>query len=316
MKRYVTICVAATLTILMCVGSVNAWFDPFVRLGLNTGAVYSSTERDAKPHMIGRYPHNAVLLGSSKMAYVDPDQISAHGYRFFNAAISGGRPEEFLNFVERYVHSEKLIVLEVDLFMMNEAATAFPRRAETFRQGTFRQEFARLLDYLLSWRVGLKSYESWKLEAHHSYAPYLKASGGRNAVEDLKASNALSAPDYAHALDVLKLGAYGNFKYSEQRVEDLRRLRKILDDRGITCVAIMPPTNTHVRDLINSLPEARSALDRFRSDMKLVFPDIIDYSTQYSEDKYYFRHDPFHFLPVTGASFVVDALTRHGDTRR
>jgi hypothetical protein len=158
MKHYFALSVGAALAVLLALGALNAWFDPFIRLGFNQGSLYTATERDAKPHMIGRYRHNAVLLGSSKMAYVDPDQFSANGYVFFNAAVSGGMPEEMLNFVEHYVRSEKLVVLEVDLFMMNEGVNAFPRRAETFRRGTLREELARLLDYLLGWRVGLKSY--------------------------------------------------------------------------------------------------------------------------------------------------------------
>jgi hypothetical protein len=300
------------LAVVGAIGSFNLVVDPFNRLGLNRTGVYASTERDAKPHMITWYPHNAVLLGSSKMAYVDPERIDSSEYRFFNAALSAGLPEEMLNFVELYVREEKLVVLEVDLFMMNEAWGAFTRRADTFKRGSVGEELVRLMDYLFSWRIALKSFEALQLARDPQGVTFLQPSGVRNAGPDLKVSNALSAPDYTRPLQILEAATYGNFTYSEQRLGDLRQIRGVLERRGIQYVVIVPPTNRQVLELIERLPKARSALARFRIDVKDIFPRVIDYSdSRFSADEYYFRQDPFHFLPDTGAEVLTDALARN-----
>jgi hypothetical protein len=72
---FVLAAMATTLLLLACAAALNWWVDPFDKLGRNQIGVYSSSERDAKPQMIIRYPHDGIILGTSRMTYVDSTMI-------------------------------------------------------------------------------------------------------------------------------------------------------------------------------------------------------------------------------------------------
>ena len=113
------------LTILGAVAPPRVPFDvdPFGFFGVNRTGYYFNSEREFKLQQVDIVPHDGLLLGNSKMAYVDPDDLP--GYEFFNAAFSGAKPLEMLQFLE--VHSEGVdkvaLALDIRMFFLYDDET-------------------------------------------------------------------------------------------------------------------------------------------------------------------------------------------------
>ena len=111
-RRHALVLGLSVLLILQSIAAVNIAVDPFGFFGLNQVGFFFNAEREFKPRQIHVYPHRALLLGNSKMAYVDPDDLP--GYGFFNAAFSAAKPEEMLAFLEKNIDGVELIALALD----------------------------------------------------------------------------------------------------------------------------------------------------------------------------------------------------------
>jgi hypothetical protein len=308
--HYTAAVIACILSATVSVSAFNAAMDPMNRLGFNRDGILAGAERDAKPHLIQTYPHDAVFVGSSKMGYIDPVDIDNPEYTFFNAAFAGALPEEIAGFIDLYVHNARLVVVGFDFYMMNENSSAFPRRSDTFAPKSLRQAFQYNVEYLLSWRILRSSYDRWRLRHQLAEAAWLLPSGGRHLPQELERSRAMKGFEFDRPLQTWETNAFGNFHYSEQRLDDIRRIKRTLADRGIQLVAIIPPESRSVLDLIDRMP-ARAAFSRFRRDLADIFPDLLDYSdSSFSNNENFLRYDPIHFLPEVGAALMQDVLKK------
>jgi len=109
--------------------AVTNWLvDPFGKLRRNEIAIYSSSEREAKPQMIHVNPHDGIVVGSSRVTYIDPSSIDR--YRLFNAGFSEAMPEEILEFLKLFAVKQRLVVAALDFIMFNERN--YPMRKDAF----------------------------------------------------------------------------------------------------------------------------------------------------------------------------------------
>ena len=98
----------STAAILGLVGLFNWLVDPYMVFGNNRlGGIYISGEREMKLYLVRNSPHQALLIGSSKMAHTDPDSI--RGYRFLNVSFSNAQPEEIISYLKNFAGKEKSI---------------------------------------------------------------------------------------------------------------------------------------------------------------------------------------------------------------
>src|SRR5262245_59355810 len=115
---YPVTALATAAALVTLIATTNWRVDPFNRLGRNQLGVYSSSERDAKPKMIREYTHDGLIIGSSRITYIDP--LLVRRYTLFNAGFSSAMPEEILNFLHVFAIDQKLVILGLDFLMFNE----------------------------------------------------------------------------------------------------------------------------------------------------------------------------------------------------
>ena len=74
-RRHIAVLAVLVLAVLQIIAAINIAVDPFGFFGTNHVGYYYNSERELKQKQIRNYPHRALLLGNSKMAYVDPDLL-------------------------------------------------------------------------------------------------------------------------------------------------------------------------------------------------------------------------------------------------
>lgn len=305
MKNFFLFFIAAAVLAMGLSASLVYTIDPkrAVQTDINSLSVFQ--ERNAKPWLIQNYKHNAVLLGTSKFAHVDPSDIDTPGLTFFNASFSGALPEEMLDFLNQFVPHARLVILSFDLMTMNELTWGLTDK-------TFPKPSAlRRLDYTLRYLVSMDSLKSALIQlVNPTKSPgLLRRNGGRYVPEELERSKLLRVPHFEKPLETLRGAAYQTFKYSDKRVEYLRKIKALLDERHIQYIVLISPEDEQMMKMIK---DAGSywALQRFRTDIAKIYPSAIDYSESWmSNDSNFFNHDPLHYMPKAGAVMVREAMS-------
>ena len=299
-RSYLLRLAALTAGVLTLVGAVNVSVDPYDALGRNRIGIFLSGERLAKPEMVQHYPHDALLLGSSKVDYVDPRALS--GYHFFNAALSAALPEEMRSFLEHHLAGTRAVLLGLDLYMWNESA--FPYQAGDPFAPEERLSFA---GYVWSGDVLEASLRTvWRRLAGRPC--HLRPSGQRCPEKDLRRHQALRQLQTRRVFRVLREENYRDFHFSTARIREMRRTKALLDAAGVRTVVFLNPLSRPVLGLIERL-QLRGQLERLRRELRRVFPDLVDLSdSRWSDPSGFFRHDPYHYLPSTGAAFLNQLL--------
>lgn len=319
-KRYALVVAVATFA-LFAFSALLSWIvDPFGKLGRNHIGIYNSSERLAKPQMIKLYPHDGLIVGTSRMAYIDPTTIK--GYRLFNAAFSAATPEEILNFLQVYAVDQRLVILGLDFWMFIEsflppAADQFapPSSESSVFSGGY-DDIKQLHDYLLSWNVVVNSVKATANAFFDIEPPVLLPAGNRNAQKKLADDALVTIPDDREAVDYWRTKTLANFQYSETRLDVLKNIGTLMKKRGIPMKVFITPDNESFINLIRQMNLYPFYL-RFRAEVRQAFPESIDFSeSQWSELKYRFKNDPGHFLPSTGAALIEDVLAgSHGPAK-
>lgn len=285
--------------------------DPYQAVVTNINSISVFKEREAKPWLIQNYKHNAILLGTSKLAHVNPSDIDTPELTFFNASFSGALPEEMFDFLNQFVSEARLVILSFDLMTMNELTWGLT--AKTFPKPSALRRFEHTFKYITSMDSLRAAFA--QLADPKASPGLLRRNGGRSVPEELERSAALGAPHFDKPLIILRGAAYQSFKYSERRVEYIRQIKALLDERHIRYIVLISPED---RQMMETIKDAGSywALERFRADMAHIFPDVIDYSESWvSDDSNFFNHDPLHYLPKAGAAMVQEAIIKTANGR-
>jgi hypothetical protein len=324
-RRWFTLAVATALTMVTACAWINWTVDPFDRIGLNKWGVYSSAETTAKPQLIRTYAHDGLIMGSSRVTYINPQEIE--GYWLFNAGFSAAMPEEILSFLRLFGVDQKLVVIGLDFFMFNERE--YPLRLQTFdfvatldseqsrRDGeTLIKDWRALRDYLISRDVLASSIRTAILRmAPGTPQPYLEPAGNRNAAKAFARDAQAKQLEYDDTLNYWRLHTLYQFQYSLARVEILRDIRRFLDQRHIPYLVFINPENTYLMDLIKEVGLYQVDL-RFRRDVAEIFENAVDLSeSHWAETKNYFRADPGHYYPKIGAKMLNEMIRARADLK-
>ena len=92
--KYIALTVALFL---LSIFLINYFIDPLSYIRANTSYTYFSTERNLKPKMLEVKQYDGLIMGSSKVAYIHPEDINIDD-KILNASFSGALPEEILLF--------------------------------------------------------------------------------------------------------------------------------------------------------------------------------------------------------------------------
>ena len=292
-RRYVLLTLGLATALAGGLGLLNYAVDPYNRFGHNRLGVYISAERESKATEVRRYPHNALLLGNSRMAMIPVAQLN--GFRFFNGALGGATAEETYYFVYHYATRQDLVVLGVDL----GAADPPSLKGDPFAPPSW----IATLDNLLN--LSTVEYSLRTISEHAAGHPAsLRPDGSFDTTRWFELYDREDRPRLAWQLEQLKREFENYASASRDRMSFYARLADCLRQRGIACVVLIPPLHEDVANYLRASP-ARAGLQAWRRQLDALFPNVVDLSfSAYGAAENFFKSDPVHFKPVVGARLL------------
>jgi hypothetical protein len=271
----------------------NFIVDPYDLYGNNRLGVYITAEREFKSSEVRRYPHNAMLVGNSRMAMIPVQGLE--GFRFFNGGFGGGTAEEAYYFLRHYAKDLDVVIIGVEL---GQGDPPNPQ-GDIFAPLTW----TGVLNNLLSLKT--VEYSVRTIYDHYSGEPIsLRKDGSFDATRWFERWD---KPDPEHLAFVLgKLGqGYWNYKGSSKlQTTYYNKIADTLRERGILCVALIPPLHEGVAEKLRN-PAAEEAYRGWRDKIKSIFPVVVDLSVSpYCAATNYFASDPVHFKPEAGVEML------------
>jgi len=292
-RRFVFVMLALSALLVGGPALLNYLVDPYDRFGNNRMGLYISAEREAKSTEVGRYPHNALLVGNSRMAMIPPDGLK--GFRFFNGAFAGATPEEVYWFVHHFAQKEELVVLGIDLGMKDPAA----KKGDGFREG----DWGAALENIISLQT--LEYSCKTMLSHWAGKPsHFRPDGAFGNEGWVKMADRDDSAYVRAQLESMKLAGENFVAPGPADLSFYRMISETLRERGILCVVVVPPLHEEISRHIEArhLQAARRAwLDEVRT----LFPHVVDLSmSPYGSAENFYKADPGHFRPETGVRFI------------
>ena len=281
------------------VATVNWWVDPYNQLGRNNSGIYFSVERQAKKSIM-RYEHNALLIGSSIMADVDPDKLC--GYNFYNASFRAAVPEEIFFYLDRFMGKERMTVIGLDFYMFNE--TEFP----LITKKQWLSYLYDIPDYLISFRVFKDSLVTgYKRKRGDPVEIFLN--GRHNDYIQIERDRHFSSYDFSHSKESLRKGPFYQYHFSQKRLEYLNQIKELLEQKNIEYVILINPINEEILEMLRSMPRTYSILLNWKKMVKEIFPNTMDLSmSEYSLNSNYYKKDATHYKAEVGAMIINKVL--------
>jgi hypothetical protein len=294
-RRFALAALAVAMGLTGGLALLNYLVDPYNRYGLNRLGVYISAERQWKATEVRRYPHNALLLGNSRMAGIPPREL--RGFRFFNAAFSGATAEEIYYFAKHFATNIDLVVLGVDLGACDPHPSLLV--GDIFAPPSCRA----VLDNLFNLNTVECSLRT--IDGHLSGRPKPNGPDGsynglpwfENADENNPALRDWTLAAWEHIADSYPTPAPEKLSY-------YRKLADCLRQRGIPCVVFIPPLHEKLAQHLRSLPNL-AAYQAWRRELSGIFSNIVDLSfSSYGAADNFFKVDPVHFRPEVGVRMI------------
>ncbi len=280
---------------LLCGGIAffNFWVDPYNRFGNNRLGVYISAERETKATDVCRYPHNALLLGNSRMGMIQPGQLE--GFRFFNAAFGGGTPEEAYYFLDHFARSQELVILGVDLGQCDPPSP----QGDIFAPAGWKSALDNILN------IKTVEYSARTISDHLAGKPSsIRRDGSFDTAGWFKLYDRENPSYLQWQLDGQKQGCDRFVCPTRERMSFLAKIAELLRQRGISCVVVIPPMHEVVAEHLRRSPVA-TAYAEWRRELDSIFPVVVDLSLgSYCVADNFFKSDAVHFKPDVGARML------------
>ena len=292
-RRFVILTLGVVGALVGAVGLFNYAVDPYDLFGHNRLGVYITAEREFKSSEVRRYPHNALLIGNSRMAMIPVKGLNH--FQFFNAGLGGATAEEAYYFLDHFAKNQELVILGVDLGQGDPV----PPQGDIFKPPTLTSTLNNLLN------LRTVEYSVRTIYSHFTgVPPSLLPDGSFDAVPWFERWD---KPDPAHMNFVLGKMQSGYVRYrgpSKQPMTFYARIADSLRQRGITCVVVVPPMHEAVADRIRA-SSAAAGYQAWRRKLESIFPLVVDLSfSPYSAAENFFKSDPVHFKPEVGVRML------------
>ena len=92
--KFLTLTAVIACTWCIFISVTNYFVDPQSQFGGRVFGGYNDNAKTLKYYQITDYPFNALILGSSKVAAINPDTITHKDLKFYNGALLSVTPEE------------------------------------------------------------------------------------------------------------------------------------------------------------------------------------------------------------------------------
>jgi len=302
-KIFLIITFSTAVSIYILVGIFNYYIDPFSVFGNNKIGVHFSSEREYKMSGAIGYSHDSILLGSSKVANINPSQIK--DVKVFNAAFSAATPEEMYFFINEFVKKNEIVFLGLDFYMFNEFS--FPLKNKEEMQFLNKSFYFLLYKYAFS--LNLLKLSLRGLRRHLTNQPVsIFPNGQRNTSKDDTLDLESRDENYDRILDKLKEINFNKYKFSYSRLEYLKKIKMLSEERGFRLVVFLNPLHPEVLNLVKS-EDLLTFFELFLNESKKIFPNLADFTQgKYSKREYFYKHDPYHYKPEIGARMIQDLV--------
>ena len=280
--------------LLAVLGALNYWVDPYGHFGNNRLGVFISAEREAKPVLLRRYPHDALIVGDSKAAMIPAGRVN--GFRFFNAAVAGASLEEEDHCIEHFATNQKLVVLEADYLQDDPQQN----NGDIFAPA----DFASTLGFLFSAKT--VEYSVRTITEHLAGTPASILPDGSSDVtgwfklydHENKAAREWQLNQLAGSFAHVRNGPMSYYS----------KIAALLRQREIACVVFVPPMDQELLDRLKSEAHQK-ILTRWKSELSRNFPHLVDLSSgPYSSPENFFKTDPYHFKPDTAVRLMNEKI--------
>jgi hypothetical protein len=295
-KTYIITLLSTTIISVILLITLSTFIDPLNKLRANTSSYFSS-ERNLKARMIENNNYKGLLIGSSKVSYIN----SRDNEKILNAGFSAALPEEILSFLEEKNPNVEWIALGLDYYMFHEKKFPYSNQNFHFQKLNFFEKFSYTIS-LNTFFYTIKSLVYKLLDRPIQYTH----SGSRNVEYKLLDEHNKSY-DYTATLENLK-DRFKDYKISEKRLIDMSRIQTWADNKGITLIVYLNPYNDEVLKLLNSYNnnEIRNLAPLLSS----IFHNFSDLSKNYPDKKYYYKNDPYHFYPIIGDAIINETILK------
>jgi hypothetical protein len=285
-RRFVLLALSLTGVLAGGLGLLNFLVDPYDLFGVNRWGVYISADREFKATEVRRYPHNALLVGNSRMGVVPVDQLN--GFRFFNGAVAGASVEETYYFLYHFARKQQVVVLGLDLGACDPPQI----KGDIFAP----PGCTAILNNLFNFKT--VEYSLRTISEHLSGHPDPMRPDGTFDMANWFKTADLENPAYRdYQLEQMKRGAERFSDVPKERMSFLAKAANCLQQRGIPCVVVVNPLHEEVAKCFQA-PHLRAAAEAWRSNLKSIFPHVVDLSfSRYGAAEGFFKSDPAHFKP-------------------
>jgi hypothetical protein len=283
--------------VLLVMSLFNVIVDPFGYFGVNTMGIYINGEREGKPHMIVKYPHDALLVGNSKASVLPASSLN--NYRFFNCGLSHASPEEMYYFLDHFARDQKLVLLGIDLGLIQD---------DNYKGDIFKPwQWSDIMDKTLNLKTveySFRTITSWisKSERHME-------NDGSSCLKQWFAAYDVEN----QVLQKIKIKEQLQGMQSFNRkpgtgMEFFLKISRLLKERHIPVLVYIPPLHEEIiRPLHQSTNWENYVL--WKTELLEIFPKIADLSlSEYSKPENFFKIDPVHFKPLVGVKFINEEL--------
>jgi hypothetical protein len=292
-RRYVLLTLGLAGALAGSLGLLNFWVDPYNRFGNNRLGVYISAERESKAIEVRRYPHNALLLGNSRIVMIPAAQLN--GFRFFNGAFGGATAEEIYYFAYHYAAKQDLVVLGVDL---GEGDPTF-LKGDIFLPPGLNADLNNVLN-LSTVEYSFRTIgERWR-----GRPSSMRADGSFEPGRWFELYDREDPPHLAWEVNRLLTAYQAPTASFKVEMTFYLKLAQCLRQRDIACVVFVPPLYETVVQRVQASP-GRAAFAPWLRQLESVFPNVVDLSfSPYCAADNFFKCDPAHFKPDVGARML------------
>jgi hypothetical protein len=292
-RRFVLLSLGLAIGLAGGLALLNFIVDPFNRYGNNRLGVYISAERECKATYVTRFAHDALLMGNSREVRIPPGELQ--GFRFFNAAFSGGTYEEMYYFLEHYAWHERLVVLAVDIGSFDQVE----RHGDIFAPKGLTSAFDNLFN-LQTTEYSIRTIS----ESLSKNAQPIGLDGSVPLATWIRDADQDNPKKEAYAIQVLQNRWVDYQCPPMEKMSFLVKMSDCLRERGIPCVVVIPPTHEAVAALAQTEAMAPKVA-AWKRQLLTIFPQVVDLSfSSYDAATNFYRSDPIHFKSEVGVQFM------------
>jgi hypothetical protein len=272
---------------------LNFIIDPYNRYGNNRLGVYISAERECKSAYVQRFPHDALLVGNSRVVGIPPGRLTS--FRFFNGAFAGATAEEIYYFLQHYARKQRLVVLAVDVGMQDPAEC----HGDIFAP----KGLTSALDNLLNLQTTEYSFRTIFRSLSKNPQP-IGPDGTVPETAGIREADRYDPVPTAFKIKSMQQMWDGYHCQPLSQMSFYVKIGDCLRQRGIACVVVIPPMQEAVAQSAQA-GAAGTEVAAWKRQLGTIFPNVIDLSfSSYNTATNFYRADPLHYKPEVGVRLM------------